>query len=114
MAERPHTVPSPLGEAHDISERGFSFESVAPMSVGDLIVLGLRNEDYFLVEATVRNVRQEGDHYVIGAAGAYPGRGFERKYDATNPNQPTVTETFCSVNPSDGTFTPTTDGREAS
>ena len=61
----------PIGKilvaAHDISERGFSFETTSPMHVGDLIVLGLRNEDYFLVEATVRNVRQEGDHFVVGA-----------------------------------------------
>jgi hypothetical protein len=61
----------PMGKiivaAHDVSEGGFSFETTAQMHVGDRIVLGLRNEDYFLVEAIVSNVREEGDHFVVGA-----------------------------------------------
>jgi hypothetical protein len=54
-------------DARDVSERGLSFTTDAKMAVGDLIVLGLRNEDFFLVEATVRNVREEDGHFVIGA-----------------------------------------------
>ena len=54
-------------EARDVSESGFSFATREKLLVGDLIVLGLRNDDQFLVEATVRNVREEGDHFVVGA-----------------------------------------------
>jgi hypothetical protein len=53
--------------AQDVSESGLSFSTEQQLSVGDLIVLGLRDDDFFLVEATVRNVRKEGDHWVIGA-----------------------------------------------
>jgi hypothetical protein len=54
-------------DAHDVSESGLSFATPQEMSIGDLIVLGLRDDDFFLVEATVRNVRKEGDHYIVGA-----------------------------------------------
>jgi hypothetical protein len=54
-------------DAKDVSESGLSFVTAARLSVGDLIVLGLRGEDFFLVEATVRNVRAEGDHFIVGA-----------------------------------------------
>jgi len=64
-------APEPLGRmvvrANDISQGGFSFISDRPLHVGDPIVLGLRNDDDFLVEATVRNVRPFGEHFVIGA-----------------------------------------------
>jgi hypothetical protein len=54
-------------DARDVSESGLSFVTAAPLSVGDLIVLGLRGEDFFLVEATVRNVRTEGGQFIVGA-----------------------------------------------
>ena len=53
--------------ARDISESGFSFASAVSLQVGDRILLGLRHDDDFLVEATVRNVREEEDHFVVGA-----------------------------------------------
>ena len=56
-----------LVRAHDISESGFSFASTISLSVGDRIMLGLRSDDDFLVEATVRNVRTVGDHFIVGA-----------------------------------------------
>jgi len=64
-------APEPHGKmlvrAHDISESGFSFITTACLAVGDHILLGLRHDDDFLVEATVRNVRVEGDHFIVGA-----------------------------------------------
>jgi len=54
-------------DAHDVSESGLSFTTTQKLVVGDLIVLGLQNDDFFLVEATVRNVRAEGDHFIVGA-----------------------------------------------
>lgn len=53
--------------ARDISESGFSFTSAVGLQVGDRILLGLRHDDDILVEATVRNVRGEGDHFIVGA-----------------------------------------------
>lgn len=64
-------APEPHGKllvrAHDISESGFSFATDHALHVGDHILLGLRHDDDFLVEATVRNVRVEGDQFIIGA-----------------------------------------------
>ncbi len=64
-------APEPHGRmrvrAHDISESGFSFSSEVSLEVGDHILLGLRHDDDVLVEATVRNVRAEGDHFIVGA-----------------------------------------------
>jgi hypothetical protein len=64
-------APAPYGRmvvrANDISAGGFSFVTEAGLRVGDHITLGLRHDDDFLVEATVRSVRLEGDHFVIGA-----------------------------------------------
>lgn len=64
-------APEPHGRmvvpARDISESGFSFASSVGLQVGDRIMLGLRHDDDFLVEATVRNVRGEGDHFIVGA-----------------------------------------------
>src|SRR5881275_3062919 len=64
-------APSPLGKmlvrAHDISESGFSFASTVSLAVGDRILLGLRHDDDFFVEATVRNVRNVGALYIVGA-----------------------------------------------
>jgi hypothetical protein len=64
-------APEPLGRlvvrANDISQGGFSFFSDQALHIGDQIVLGLRNDDDFLVEATVRSVRESGDHYIVGA-----------------------------------------------
>jgi hypothetical protein len=64
-------APAPFGRllvrAHDISESGFSFASTVELQVGDRILLGLRHDDDFLVEAMVRNVRSEGDQYIVGA-----------------------------------------------
>jgi hypothetical protein len=54
-------------DAKDVSESGLSFTTTMKLAVGDLIVLGLQNDDFFLVEATVRNVRAEGDHFIVGA-----------------------------------------------
>jgi hypothetical protein len=71
--ERPLELraPDPLGRlvvrAHDISESGFSFVSDVSLSVGDRIELALRHDDNFFVEATVRNVRPDGDRFLIGA-----------------------------------------------
>jgi len=56
-----------LVNARDISERGLSFETDARLAVGQLIILGLRHADDFLVEAKVRNVRVEGGRYIVGA-----------------------------------------------
>jgi hypothetical protein len=53
--------------AHDVSESGLSFSTEQRLAIGELIVLGLRDDDFFLVEATVRNVRKEGNVYVVGA-----------------------------------------------
>jgi hypothetical protein len=53
--------------ANDISQGGFSFFSDSPLLIGDHITLGLRADEEFLVEATVRNVRREGEFYVVGA-----------------------------------------------
>jgi hypothetical protein len=53
--------------AHDISQGGFSFVTDIGLRVGDNLVLGLRDVDDFLVKATVRNVRQAGDGYLVGA-----------------------------------------------
>jgi hypothetical protein len=63
-----------LVEARDVSEIGLSFFSDAALAIGDLIVLGLRDEDFFLVEVTVRNVRREGERFVIGAERTAPGQ----------------------------------------
>jgi hypothetical protein len=64
-------APEPLGRmvvrANDISQGGFSFVSDKPLRIGDRIVLGLRNDDDFLVEATVRSVRPLGNHFIVGA-----------------------------------------------
>ncbi len=54
-------------DAHDVSESGLSFSTRQELAIGDLIVLGLRDDDFFLVEATVRNVRKEGDRFIVGA-----------------------------------------------
>ncbi len=54
-------------DGKDVSESGLSFTTKEPLEEGDLIVLGLRDDDSFLVEAQVRNVRQEGDYFVVGA-----------------------------------------------
>jgi hypothetical protein len=56
-----------LVDGRDVSESGLSFITRAPLVEGDLIVLGLRDDDSFLVEATVRSVRREGELFVIGA-----------------------------------------------
>ena len=56
-----------LVRAHDISESGFSFASTVNLEVGERISLGLRSDDDFLVEATVRNVRHAGELYIVGA-----------------------------------------------
>ena len=53
--------------ANDISQSGFSFITEQELAVGDLVVLGLRADDDFLVQATVRNVRRHGEQWVIGA-----------------------------------------------
>jgi hypothetical protein len=53
--------------ANDISQGGFSFVSQQPLVVGEHIVLGLRHDDDFLVEAEVKNVRADGEHFIIGA-----------------------------------------------
>jgi hypothetical protein len=53
--------------ANDISQGGFSFVSDKPLAVGEHIVLGLRHDDDFLVEATVRNIRADGDQFIVGA-----------------------------------------------
>ena len=64
-------APAPYGKmlvrAHDISESGFSFASTVNLAVGDRILLGLRHDDDFLVVAMVRNVRNEGNLYIVGA-----------------------------------------------
>jgi hypothetical protein len=71
--ERPLDVraPAPLGDmvvlAHDISQSGFSFVTEQALAIGDRIVLALRNDDDFFVEATVRNVRPHGAQFLIGA-----------------------------------------------
>jgi hypothetical protein len=61
----------PLGEitvdARDVSERGLSFVSDVPVTVGELLILGLRRGDEFRVQIKVRNVRPEGARYVVGA-----------------------------------------------
>lgn len=64
-------APEPFGKllvrAHDISESGFSFATDAELRAGDHIMLGLRHDDDFLVEAEVRSVRTDGGHFIIGA-----------------------------------------------
>jgi hypothetical protein len=64
-------VPAPVGRllvrAHDISESGFSFTTDATLNIGDRIKLGLRADDDVLVEAQVRNIRKEGELFVVGA-----------------------------------------------
>ena len=69
--ERHLEVRAPEGRmvvrANDISQGGFSFVSDKPLSVGDHIVLGLRHDDDFLVEATVRNIRADGERFIVGA-----------------------------------------------
>jgi hypothetical protein len=65
-------APAPYGRlvvrANDISAGGFSFITDAELRVGDLIVLGLRNDEDFLIEATIRNVRAAGKaSFVVGA-----------------------------------------------
>ena len=64
-------APAPHGKmlvrAHDISESGFSFASAISLAVGDRILLGLRHDDDVLVEAMVRNVRVEGELFIVGA-----------------------------------------------
>ena len=64
-------APSPYGTivvlAQDISESGFSFSSGVRLAVGDQIRLALRHDDDFHVVAQVRNVRRQGDCWVIGA-----------------------------------------------
>lgn len=69
--ERHLEVRAPRGKllvrAHDISESGFSFTTDERLSVGDHIMLGLRHDDDYLVEATVRNVRAVGNHFIVGA-----------------------------------------------
>ncbi len=59
-------------EARDVSEAGLSFRTDQRFAIGDLIVLGLRDEDFFLVEVTVRNVREEGGCFVVGAERTSP------------------------------------------
>jgi hypothetical protein len=69
-------APDPHGRmlvrAHDISESGFSFTTEAPLHVGDRIMLGLRDDDDIRVEALVRNVRQVGRYFVVGAERTEP------------------------------------------
>ena len=64
-------APAPYGKllvrAHDISESGFSFASEVELHIGDCIMLGLRHDDDVYVEAEVRNVRYEGEQYIVGA-----------------------------------------------
>jgi hypothetical protein len=64
-------APEPHGRllvrAHDISESGFSFATDVHLRVGDHIMLGLRHDDDFLVEALVRSVRAAGSQFIIGA-----------------------------------------------
>jgi hypothetical protein len=64
-------APAPVGKmlvrARDVSERGFSFATEVDLQVGDRIQLGLRHDEDVLVEATVRNVRQEGGFFIVGA-----------------------------------------------
>jgi PilZ domain len=55
-----------VAEVRDVSERGVSFVTDVRLSVGELVVIGLRHDAGFLVEATVRNVRVEDGHYVVG------------------------------------------------
>ena len=64
-------APAPVGRmlvrAHDISESGFSFTTDVTLHVGDRIMLGLRHDDDVLVVAEVRNIRREGELFVVGA-----------------------------------------------
>jgi hypothetical protein len=64
-------APAPYGKmvvrAHDISASGFSFVTEAQLQIGDHIVLGLRNDEDLLIEATIRSVRSEGDGWLVGA-----------------------------------------------
>ncbi len=64
-------APAPHGRmvvrANDISAGGFSFVTEADLQVGDHLVLGLRHDDDFLVEATVRSVRRQGEQFIVGA-----------------------------------------------
>ena len=65
------SLEAPIGKllvrAHDISESGFSFTTDVTLHVGDHIMLGLRHDDEMLVVATVRNVRRQGELFVVGA-----------------------------------------------
>jgi hypothetical protein len=78
-------APEPHGRlivhAYDISESGFSFVSDVCLAVGDRIQLALRHDDDFFVEATVRNVRAEGERFVMGAerVGGQPPVGQARR-----------------------------------
>jgi len=54
-------------DALDVSERGMSFVTDVPLSIGELLVLGLHREASFKVEVKVRNVRRDGERFVIGA-----------------------------------------------
>jgi hypothetical protein len=56
-----------LVRAHDISESGFSFSTEVTFQIGDHVMLALRHDDDFLVEATVRSVRTEGKVLIVGA-----------------------------------------------
>lgn len=56
-----------LVRAHDISESGFSFATDVPLHVGDHLLLALRHDDDFLVEARVRSVRADGALFIVGA-----------------------------------------------
>jgi hypothetical protein len=57
--------------AHDISQSGFSFLADRPFEVGQRIVLALRSDDEFSIEATVRYARRDPDAsrecYIVGA-----------------------------------------------
>jgi hypothetical protein len=55
--------------ACDVSVGGLAFETERPLAVGDEIRLGLPNSEGspFILDATVRYVRNDGDRFVIGA-----------------------------------------------
>ena len=53
--------------ALDISQSGFSFFTDCELQIGEHLVLTLRSDDDFFVEAEVRHVRSAGDAWVIGA-----------------------------------------------
>ncbi len=56
-----------LVRAHDISAGGFSFWSDEQLTIGEGLVLGLRDIDDFLVKAEVRSVRHIAGGWLIGA-----------------------------------------------